>query len=210
MTGAGLRGAIALAVVAVSMVLGPQAAAQNYSDGYKFLQAVEKRDVEQVDELLAKPGSTVINARDLSSGRTGLHIAAERRDIVWLNYLASKGANPNIADNRGVTPLMLASQVAFVEGVEALIKAGARVDTPSATGETPLISAVHRRDAQMIRVLLAAGANPDRTDNSGRSARDYARLGGAGSTILAELDRGAGESGSRTAATGGEVYGPRF
>ena len=45
-----------------------------------------------------------------------------------------------------------------------------------ATGETPLISAVHRRDTAMMRVLLKGGADPDRADNSGRSARDYARL----------------------------------
>ena len=95
-----------------------------------------------------------------ASGRTALHIAVERRDVVWLNYLASNGANPNIADKNGVTPLMSASRIGFFEGVEALVKAGAQVDTPSDTGETPLISAVLRGDTQMMRILLRAGANP--------------------------------------------------
>lgn len=208
MTGSGLRKALAMAVAAASMALGPQVAGQNYSDGYKFLQAVEKKDVKEVDALIGKPGSTVINARDLSSGRTGLHIAANMRDVVWLRYLASKGANPNIADNRGVTPLMLASQLGFIEGVDELIKAGARVDTPNDTGETPLILAVHRRDIQMMRVLLRANANPDRNDNSGRSARDYARLDGAGSVTLAEIERSATANGGRSSS--GQVYGPSF
>ena len=200
-----LRKLAAIAAAASALALAAPAGAQNYSDGYKFLQAVEKKDRSEFDQLVAK-NHTVINARDLSSGRTGLHIAVARRDIVWLNYIAAEGANPNIADNRGVTPVMLASQRGWVEGLQALIKAGAHVDVPNSTGETPLISAVHQRDTQMMRVLLSAGADPDRTDNSGRSARDYAQLDGRGSVTLAEIERSASSSGNRRASA--EVYGP--
>ena len=159
--------------LAAALVLGAPAAAQTYSDGYLFLQAIEKKDVEKADELLGHPGSTVNTSRDLTSGKGGLHIAAERRDAVWLVYLLNRGANPNIADRRGVTPLMRASQLGFYEGLEHLINSGARVDAVNSTGETPLMLAVHRRDATMMRVLLEAGADPDRTDNSGRSARSW-------------------------------------
>jgi ankyrin repeat protein len=193
--------------LALWLVLGAPTQAQTYSPGYKFLEAVEKKDISEVESLLGKVGSTVINSRDITNGRTALHIAAARRDIVWLVFLANKGANPNIADNRGITPLMLASQLGFFEGVDALIKAGARVDEPNEAGETPLITAVHRRDTQMMRVLLQAGADPDRSDNSGRTAREYAGLEGSNSRTLAEIDRSA-----RAGAGGGndaEVYGPR-
>ena len=200
-----LRKLAAIAAAASALALAAPAGAQNYSDGYKFLQAVEKKDRSEFDQLIAK-NHTVINARDLSSGRTGLHIAVARRDIVWLNYIAAEGANPNIADNRGVTPVMLASQRGWVEGLQALIKAGAHVDVPNSTGETPLISAVHQRDTQMMRVLLSAGADPDRTDNSGRSARDYARLDGRGSVTLAEIEQSARSSANRRASA--DVYGP--
>jgi ankyrin repeat protein len=194
--------------LALGLALGPSAQAQTYSDGYKFLEAVEDKDIGEVEKLLGKPGSTLINSRDITNGRTALHIAAARRDIVWLVFLANKGANPNIADNRGVTPLMMASQLGFFEGVQALITAGARVDEPNEAGETPLITAIHRRDTQMMRVLLQAGADPDRADNSGRSAREYATLEGANSRTLAEIDRSArDDAGGR--ADSGEVYGPR-
>ena len=205
MTWGTLRKLAAIAGAASALALAAPAGAQNYSDGYKFLQAVEKKDRSEFDQLVAK-NHTVINARDLSSGRTGLHIAVARRDIVWLNYIAAEGANPNIADNRGVTPVMLASQRGWVEGLQALIKAGAHVDVPNSTGETPLISAVHQRDTQMMRVLLSAGADPDRTDNSGRSARDYARLDGRGSVTLAEIEQSARSSANRRASA--DVYGP--
>lgn len=205
MIGGFIRKIVAGLMAAAVLALGAPLAAQTYSDGYKFLQAVEKKDREEFDKLVAK-NHTIINSRDLSSGRSGLHIAAGRHDIVWLVYLANNGANPNIADNRGVTPLMLASQMAFFEGVQALITAGARVDEPSETGETPLISAVHRRDTQMMRVLLRAGADPDRADNSGRTAREYAQLEGRSSTTLAEIERSARSASERRADAG--VYGP--
>ena len=206
MTGGRFRKAVTIAMAAVSIGIALPTAAQTYSDGYKLLKAVEERNREDFDALVAK-NRTVINARDLSSGRTAMHIAVDRRDIVWLVYLANQRANPNIADNDGVTPLMRASRIGFFEGVEALVKAGAQVDTPSDTGETPLISAVLRGDTQMMRILLGAGANPDRTDNSGRSARDYARLDGRGSKTMEEIERSAKAAGDDA---DGEVYGPSF
>jgi ankyrin repeat protein len=206
-TGGRWRRILASVAMAATLWMGVPAAAQNYSDGYKFLQAVDKKDIDETDKLLGKPGSTLINSRDLTTGRTGLHIAADRRDVVWLVYLLNRGANPNIADNRGVTPLMRASQIGFFEGVEHLITSGARVDNPNSAGETPLISAVHRRDTQMMRALLKAGADPDRPDNSGRSARDYAKLGGPSSDTLAEIDRSATSAGQRRTD---QVYGPSF
>jgi uncharacterized protein len=192
--------------LAALLAFGAPGTAQTYSDGFLFLQAVEKNDVAKADELLGKPGSTLINSRDLTSGRTALHIAADRRDVPWLVYLLNRGANPNIADVRGVTPLMRASQLGFFEGVQHLVTKGARVDAANSTGETPLILAVHRRDTAMMRVLLRAGADPDRTDNSGRSARDYAQLDGRDSLVVAELARHDASGGRQRADSG--VYGP--
>nr|WP_241233586.1 ankyrin repeat domain-containing protein [Altericroceibacterium xinjiangense] len=176
-----------------------------YSEGYKFLEAVKKKDGTVVLDLLRTPGSTVINTRDVSSGETALHIATQRRDLTWLNFLLGKRANPNIADKKGLTPLMLAVQTNFLEGVQALTAAGAKVDEANSAGETPLISAVHRRDLPLMRLLLAAGADPDRNDNSGRSARDYAELEGGASPLVAELKRH-----DDTRRTSGKTYGPSF
>ncbi|WP_305098317.1 ankyrin repeat domain-containing protein [Croceibacterium aestuarii] len=199
--------------LALSLALGfalatTPAAAQLYSDGFKFLQAVEKKDRNTVVELFNK-NQTIIDSRNLSTGRTALHIAVERRDLPWIDYLLGLNANPNIADKKGVTPLMLAAQMGYIEGVQLLAQKGAEVDVASSTGETPLMSAVHRRDIGLLRALLAAGADPDRTDNSGRSARQYAALDGPSNAVLAEIDR-RDKDGDNTAKKPAKVYGPSF
>lgn len=191
-------------IAAVLLAVAAPAAAQNVSEGHEFLKAVKERDGTKVTDALNRPGSTVVNARDISTGESALHVVTQRRDATWLRFLIGKGANPNTADRRGVTPLQLATNLGWVEGVEILVGAKAAVDLTNDAGETPLIAAVHRRDAGLVRTLLKAGADPERSDNSGRSARDYAKLMGPQTGILAELDR-AREDNKRKAA---KTYGP--
>jgi ankyrin repeat protein len=192
-----------MAIAALAAAVPSAATAQTMSEGFNFLKAVKDRDGTKVTEALDRPGSTVVNARDVSSGESALHVVAARRDATWLRFLIAKGANANIADRRGVTPLQLATNLGWAEGVEILVNAGASVDLTNDAGETPLISAVHRRDAALVRALLKAGADPERNDNSGRSARDYAQLMGTHSTILAELDKAREET-----AKSAKTYGP--
>ena len=186
------------------MLAAVPAAAQNYSDGYKFLQAVEKSDLDTVKQLTNK-NSTIVDSRDLSDGHSALHITVKRRDGPWLRYLLTLGANPNLPDKNGITPLMLASQLGFVEGIEMLAQKGAKVDQSNDAGETPLILAVHKRDIPMMRILLAAGADPDRSDNSGRTARDYAKLEGGDSAALDAIVK---QDGKKKVRKTGQTYGP--
>jgi ankyrin repeat protein len=191
---------------AVALALAAPGSAQLHSDGFEFLKAVEKRDIETVRKFLDTPGSTLVNSRDLSTKRTALHTVVEQRNTSWLNYLLSKGADPNLADNRGMTPLLLACRSSYIAGVQALVKAGARIDEANVAGETPLISAVHARNTELMRVLLTAGANPDRPDATGRTARDYAKLEGPQSLTLAEITRSAQSTSQGSASAA--VYGP--
>lgn len=198
---AGLVAALAGAVLSVP------ASAQMFSEGFEFLKAVKERDGAAATNALNQPGSVLVNARDISTGETALHIVVQRRDLVWLRFLLQKGANPNIAAKNGVTPLVLATNLGFNDGVEVLVDGGARVDVTNAAGETPLITAVHRRDAALVRLLLSKGANADRTDNSGRSARDYAGMMNANGQLLAEFERA--DAARKGGAAADQTYGPR-
>jgi ankyrin repeat protein len=180
-------------------------AAAQFNDWYNFLKAVKDRDGTKVTEFLDEPGSTLVNTSDQTTGETALHIVVRRRDATWTRFLLDHGANPNKADKHGETPMAIAANFGFVEGVEALVKRGGQVDVADASGETPLISAVHRRDIPMIRLLLKNGANADRPDNSGRSARDYAKLMGSAGGVMAEIDRAEAE---RNNGPVKDTYGP--
>ncbi len=199
---AGMKRGLVLAGAVLAMVASPLAA-QRQSDGYKFIKAVRDRDGTVATQMLDEPGSTIVNAREITSGETALHAVVQRRDITWVRFLLQRGANPNIADKNGVYPIQIAAQLGFIEGVERLIKGGAEIDVSDTTGETPLISAVHRRDLKMIELLVENGARADRTDNSGRSARDYAVLLGARAGVLEAIEK-AEKAGEGEA----ETYGP--
>ena len=198
---------IALAPAGAALVMPAPAMAQ-FSDSYKFLDAVRKKDGEVVNDMLSKPSTQIVNTRDITTGDTALHIVTARRDLLWMQFIVGKGGNVNARNAKGETPLEIAAELGFSEGVDFLISAGARVDETNNTGSTPLIDAVSRRDLAVVRSLLKAGANPDRPDNSGRSARDYASLDGKSSPILNEIENSAREHGANGAAH--KTYGPSF
>ena len=178
----------ALLALALTTVVAPAAYAA-FSDGYTFLKAVTERDGAKAEKFINEPGSVIINTRADDTGKTALHIVIAGRDLTWTSYLLSNKANPNIADKKGVTPLMLATQYNFADGAAALLQYKASVDATNRSGETALIRAVQLRFPEMVRLLLKNGANPDKRDAvAGRSAREYAALDGRSSAILAIIE----------------------
>jgi ankyrin repeat protein len=90
--------------------------------------------------------------------------------------MLSKGADPNVGNKDGDTPLIIVSRIGFGDGVRTLLAFHAKVDLGNKLGETPLIVAVQQRQPQTVKILLEAGANPDKADHAaGYSARDYAK-----------------------------------
>jgi uncharacterized protein len=173
----------------IGLVFVPAMAAAQFSDSYNFLKAVRERDGTKATEIASKPGSTIIDTRDSTTGETALHIATKRRDLTWMSFMLGKGAKTDLRDGLGNTALMYTAQLGFVEGIQLLLKAKAGVDIANNSGETPLIRAVQNRDAVMVRILLAAGANPAKTDRlAGLSARDYAARDRRAVAILKIID----------------------
>jgi uncharacterized protein len=176
-----------LAATVAALVAVPALA--QFSESFNFLKAVKERDGNKVTSIVSAPGSTVINARDQGSGEGALHFVVRDRDSRWLGFLLSRGARPDIADNRGNTPLTLAAQLGWVEGAELLLGRGANVNQANSRGETPLILAVQTRDPAMVRLLMSRGANPNLTDNvAGYSALDYARRDNRGQALVRILE----------------------
>jgi ankyrin repeat protein len=165
----------------------PVTAQMMQSESYKFLQAVREAKGNDVTNMLDRPGASIINTRDVTSGEGALHIVIKRGDETYLRFLLQKGADPNLRDGRGNTPMLLAVSGGQPDMIRILAAAKANPNIANASGETPLIRAVQRHDIGMIRELLAAGADPDMADSvAGLSARDYASQD-ARNTAIAKL-----------------------
>ena len=174
-------------LAALVATLALPATAQQQSASYKFLQAVRDAKADEVTKALEEPGSRIVDTRDVSSGEGAVHIVVKRGDITYLRYLLQRGANPDLRDGQGNTPLLLAVNGGQEPMIALLKAANANVNLANTRGETPLILAVQRRDLTMARELIADGADPDQTDTiAGMSARDYAHSD-TRSTAMAKL-----------------------
>jgi ankyrin repeat protein len=183
-----IAAAAALAAIAV-----PAGAQFSYSEGYQFLKAVREKDAEKVNQLVASSANVVLNIRDQADGEGALHYVTRQRELVWLNFLLTKGARADIQNNKGETPLSLATQIGWSEGVELLLARGAAVDLGNQRGETPLMIAAQRRDLPMVQMLLAHGANPNKTDRvSGYSALEFAKRDPRAAAIVRAMTEKAG------------------
>ncbi len=174
-------------LIIIMMSIGFQgvAFAQN-TDSDKFIKAVKDRDGGEATRFIDRG---FVNTKQRITGLTALHIVVERRDTQWLTFLLQKKAKPDVKDRDGMSPLMRAVELNYVEGVERLLTYKANVDYTNRSGETPLIKAVNLGYVPLVRILLDAGANPDRSDIiQGLSAREYAARNPRARRILAIIE----------------------
>lgn len=104
-------------------------------------------------------------------GRTALHNAVIDQNIESASRLIADGADPNVADDHGWTPLHFAAQHSSESIARILLGAGADVAAKDRLGNTALFRAVFssRGDGGVIKLLLAAGADPHEPNASGVS-----------------------------------------
>jgi len=164
-------------------------AAAQFSDSYNFIKAIRDRDGDKVMTYLNKPGAPMLNTRDGATGEGALHIIVRRHDTVYMQVMLARGADANIRDRDGNTPLVVAALIGDPDMVRLLIGGGANVNAVNSRGETALIAAVQRRDPTITRALIAAGGNPAVADTiAGKTARDYASEDPRGAAIVKILD----------------------
>jgi ankyrin repeat protein len=109
----------------------------------------------------------------LEEGATPFLRAAQSGDIVLLKLLLEHGADPKINTEYGVTPLMVASGIGWVQGVtyewspeqtletvKMLLDLGADVNAQDRLdGRTALMGAAHKGRNDVIEVLVQHGAD---------------------------------------------------
>lgn len=112
----------------------------------------------EIAEMLIVGGAD-LNMIVTENGRTLLHAAALQSDtLLTLVFLLSKGADPNVYDNEGQTPLTLAVLNNKLEAVDALVNGGADPNYPAMTGKKPLAIAEELDYYKIASKLRLAGA----------------------------------------------------
>jgi ankyrin repeat protein len=87
-----------------------------------------------------------------------------------IRILLDAGADPNIADNAGKTPLI--ANAWDLEIAKLLLAHGANVNAQASDGFTPLLNA---GTLELTRLLLEHGADPFAKTKSGDTALDWAK-----------------------------------
>ncbi|KAL8677485.1 MAG: hypothetical protein Q9186_006084 [Xanthomendoza sp. 1 TL-2023] len=115
-----------------------------------------------------------LNAVD-SCGRTALAWAAARGDELAVQILIDYGADVNLPDGQGNTPL---HHTKSTECIDKLLDAGADKSARNTFGHTPLHMVYRGTGSRpVLKRLMAADINIDATDNSGETALSNATFG---------------------------------
>lgn len=123
--------------------------------------------LEVIVKHLLKMRDTELDSQDKTYSRTALSWAAGngfdnvvkvllKGKEVGLRFIPrtfKSGANVNLEDQDGRTPLIHAIWAGNVPIIKQLVKAGARVDIEDAMGATPLLYAVWNGEEEVIRLL---------------------------------------------------------
>lgn len=109
-----------------------------------------------------------------------LHASVVKPRESILQFLVDKGADVNIQNNKGETPLFIAimqeKSDLFDDNSLFIVLPSSRIDLKDASGNTALLWAVQRGRPYVVQRLLQKGANPYSKNKEGKNAFDLAKV----------------------------------
>ncbi len=102
---------------------------------HKLLQCVREGDRTQIEKLTANGVPDLINYNEPLEGETALTVASVVNNDAMVELLLSLGANPNVADFKGRTPMMRAAEHGHVQCLEKLARIGGDMKMKDLEGE---------------------------------------------------------------------------
>jgi ankyrin repeat protein len=128
----------------------------------------------------------------MTSNEEQLFNAVENDDVGEVKQLLAAGANPNIADQYGRTPLYYAAVSGNKEIVKILLDYHADPNRADNDGRTPLHDAAGRSgNKEIVQILLDYGADPNSADKYGTTPLLLAAEYGHKEIVQILLDYGA-------------------
>lgn len=121
--------------------------------------------IKKINDYIAKGGD--ILSTDFYDG-TIMHHAAINDDPEIVRALLEIGISPEILDEDGNTPIMVAT--ISPESFKILLEYGASIHKRNNRGETGLHIAAYEGDVDLVKYLLNAGLDVNAIDNDGNTA----------------------------------------
>jgi len=141
-------------------------------DPYELMIIPPNKKAEMIMEECAKKGPNLnlindlillganLDWQDEKYGKTSLHWATQYwGNVEIVRMLIDAGADVNLKDNNGDTPLHVAAKYGRVEIVRILINARANLDVQNNHDETPVHYAAMNGNPGIARMLIDAGAD---------------------------------------------------
>lgn len=159
---------------------------------YHLRNAISCKDSTQISEILGEYPQMLNDARP-PIDKAPLHLAVCQGHAKILKLLIDKGADVDLLEKEGCTPLMFACQLGRVGLVKLLLDASADLNIfHGKLGSTALMMAAENGDTIIVTMLLQAGANPNYSSmRDGGSALLVASLRNQVKVVRALLDGGA-------------------
>ena len=112
-----------------------------------------------------------------NNGRTPIMLAVLNKDLEKTRALIDEGADVNVGDQLGRTPLhILAEKGSTVDIAKCIISSNSvDINKQDKFGDTPLISAIEGKNFDLINMLLEKGADINIRNNEGKTALTIAK-----------------------------------
>jgi ankyrin repeat protein len=143
----------------------------------EFVREMVKRGADVNFRLPADtpgtPGTSSRVATEAAAGATPFLLAADRADTGLMRVLLELGADPQLPNSKGTTPLLAAAGVGTtspdeeagdeseaLEAVNLLLDLGADINAVDANGDTAMHGAAYNAYPQVAKLLASRGADP--------------------------------------------------
>jgi ankyrin repeat protein len=139
------------------------------------------------DSRRAPDPDRCLDRADIGDDRSALHAAASVGNLELVRLLIQRGADPNLANRFGETPLFFAAEHGHRSVAQELVSRGASLHRRSRyTGMTPLGLAAEGGHVETVSLLLEHRANPASRNAFGKTPVDLARQASARNPAAAQ------------------------
>ena len=144
------------------------------NNGMQLCSACNAGNFPSVRSLVSSGAS--VDYQDVINGFTPAIRCSYRGHSDILQFILEQGANADLADNGGSTPLMYAAANNKYECAAVLVRHEVVLDAIDKSGRTALLIASYRGNLPIVQLLAQSGADIERADNHGSKPIAIARL----------------------------------